>query len=448
MTIQFPTALQLGEAIARGESDPVELTEQALGQAEQQPTVFITVLHDRARRDAEHAQWRRDHGCRLGPLDGVPLAWKDLFDVVGEVTTAGGRVFNQPASRDAEMLRHAGQAGLVCLGKTNLTELAFSGLGMNPHYGTPNATPGNGPQRVPGGSSSGSAVAVATGLVAAATGTDTAGSLRIPAAFNGLVSYRPSTGQHSVRGVMPLGRSLDTPGVIAQTLDDCLAIDDALRGEVVEPLSPLAEGELTVLLDEQALDDPAISEPVRAATLAYADRLTAMGIRVSRRSVSAVERCHQLIAKYGWLGGYEALAEYRLLLEQVPAERFDPRVRDRILAFAQRSPADVVMLYRERLSLQQLLARQLGSALLLTPTVAQTAPLLAPLLSDDEAYRTANTACLKLSMVASLLDSPAITLPAGCDSQGQFIGVQLMGLVGQDQQVKRAALACSGYVCA
>ncbi|MEX0623644.1 amidase family protein [Saccharospirillum sp.] len=436
------TALQLGGAIGRGEVDPIELTEQALNLAEQHPDVYLKVLHDRARREAEQARWRRDHGCRLGPLDGVPMAWKDLFDIAGAVSTAGGRVFRQAATQDAEMVRRAGQAGLISIGKTNLTELAFSGLGMNPHYGTPDATPAAGERRVPGGSSSGSAVAVAKGLVPVAAGTDTAGSLRIPAAFNGLVSYRPTTGHHSVRGVVPLGRSLDTPGVIAQTLEDCLAVDDALRGEPDERRHALAKDQVTVVLDEQALEDVSLEQAVREATLAYADQLQAKGIRVLRRAVPVVEQCHQLTARCGWLGGFEALAEYRELLGRVPSDQFDPRVRDRILAFEQRSPADVVSLYRERVILQRELAEQLGSALLLSPTVAQTAPLLAPLLQDDDAYRAANTACLRLSMVASLLDSPAITLPAGRDAQGQNVGIQLMGLTGQDDYLKRAVLAC------
>ncbi|WP_394169865.1 amidase family protein [Saccharospirillum alexandrii] len=442
MSIQFPTALQLGEAIAQGEVSPVELAEQALQQADQYPAIYLKVLHDRARREAEQSAWRQAHRCRLGPLDGVPIAWKDLFDVAGEVTTAGGRVFSEPASRDADVVHRAGQAGLVSIGKTNLTELAFSGLGMNPHYGTPDATPGSGEPRVPGGSSSGSAVAVAMGLVPVAAGTDTAGSLRIPAAFNGLVSYRPTTGQHSTRGVVPLGRSLDTPGVIARTLDDCLATDDAFRGQVTEPRQPLSSDQVTVVLDEQALDDDGLEDAVRMAARKYADQLESMGIRVVRKAVPVVSQCHQLTARFGWLGGFEALAEYKELLEQVPADRFDPRVRDRILAFEQRSPADVVCLYRERRALQQALKEQLGSAVLLSPTVAQTAPILAPLVQDDEAYRAANTACLRLSMVASLLDSPAITVPAGVDTLGQHIGVQLMGLAGQDEHLKRVVLAC------
>lgn len=442
MPHQYPTALQLGQSIALGELNPVELAEQALSQADQNPKIYLNVLHDRARREAEQSAWRQAHNCRLGPLDGVPIAWKDLFDTAAEVTTAGGRVFSEPASGDADLVRRAGQGGMVSIGKTNLTELAFSGLGMNPHYGTPDATPGEGGRRVPGGSSSGSAVAVAKGLVPVATGTDTAGSLRIPAAFNGLVSYRPTTGHHSVRGVVPLGRSLDTPGVIARTLEDCLAVDDLLRAEPIGIRTGLIKDQVTVVLDEQALDDEALENAVREATLQYADQLHAKGIRVVRRPVPAVEQCHGLTAKYGWLGGFEALTEYRGLLASVSPDRFDPRVRDRILAFEQRSPADVVTLYRERVRLQHELAEQLGSALLLSPTVAQTAPLLDPLLHDDDAYRSANTACLRLSMVASLLDSPAITLPAGCDPHGQHIGIQLMGLAGQDEHLKRAVLAC------
>ena len=434
-----PTLQQLSDRLAKGETDPVTLVEEALSRAQQSEAVFTHLLPERARFEATQSLARQKAGVRLGPLDGIPIAWKDVFDVRGQITAAGAKVFTQPASEDAESLKRAGQAGTIPIGKTNMTELAFSGLGLNPHYGTPHHTPGNGPARVPGGSSSGSAIAVAKGIVAAATGSDTAGSLRIPAAFNGLYSYRPSVGRLPMAGVRPLARTLDTIGAIAQTLEDCLQLTEAMRSGRTHLPTPQSRDTLTLILDEAALDQPLISEAVRNRTLEVAQQLQANGIRLIRRPVQAARDVLTLIDQYGWLGGYEALAEYSPLLHTHPADAFDPRVRNRILAVANLSPERVVILYRERQRLQHELAAQLEGAFLLSPTVAHAAPELAPLQENDDLYAKTNLATLKLTMVASFLDSPAVVFPAGTDSDGQHLSVQLSAPNWQDDLLLRAA---------
>ena len=438
------SALAIGEAIQRGELDPVALTRHCLAQAEDSDGVFITLTPDRALAEAEAAAQRQRLGIPLGPLDGVPLAWKDLFDITGTATTAGSRVLAKaPADRDAEAVRHASGAGMVCIGKTNMTELAYSGLGLNPHYGTPHHTPGEGPARVPGGSSSGSAVAVAKGLVPAAIGTDTAGSLRVPAAFNGLVSYRPSRDRHTRKGVTPLARSLDTIGVMATTLEDCMAIDDAMRGHRVTTRGPADPGRTVIVLDTTCLDDPALEEGVRQNLVASAERLAEAGFHLIRRELSSVTDTLACIQRYGWLGAAEAYTEYRALLDSEAAAALDPLVRQRLLAARQMTPDSIVTLYRQRQALMATLRHELAGGILLTPTVAQTAPLLAPLEEDPDNFARVNLATLRLSMVSSLLDAPAIALPSGVDDHQQHTSIQLSAPCGEDEALLRAALSAS-----
>ncbi|MBT2786483.1 MULTISPECIES: amidase family protein [unclassified Halomonas] len=441
------TALAIGEAIKHGKLDPVMLTRQCLAAAKDSDAVFISLTPERAMLEAEAAARRQEHGASLGPLDGVPIAWKDLFDVAGVATTAGGRVLGEePAKIDATAVRHATAAGMVCLGKTNLTELAYSGLGLNPHYGTPHHTPGTGETRVPGGSSSGSAVAVAKGIVPAAIGTDTAGSLRVPAAFNGLTAYRPSQARHSRQGVTPLAHSLDTIGVIATSLEDCLAIDDAMRGEEVTTREAADPERTVIVLDTAYLDDERIEEGVRQNLERSAEQLVNAGFHLVRRKLASVSGTLNLIQQHGWLGAAEAYTEYRQLLESDAAEAMDPRVRQRLLSAQKMAPNSIVTLYRQRRALQAQLRQELAEATLLSPTVAHVAPFLAPLEDNPERFAEVNLATLRLSMVASLLDAPAVALPSGLDENQQHTSIQLTAPCGEDEALMRVALAASYHL--
>lgn len=459
MPAQPFTALAIGEAIRRGELDPVALTRQCLTRATDSDAVFISLTEQRALVEAEACAERQRSGTLRGPLDGVPLAWKDLFDIAGTATTAGGKVLGKtPAERDAEAVHHTAGAGMVCIGKTNLTEIAYSGLGLNPHYGTPHHTPpptssehesrSENPPRAPGGSSSGSAVAVAQGIVPAAIGTDTAGSLRVPAAFNGLVSYRPSQARHSRLGVTPLADSLDTIGVIASTLEDCLAIDDTMRGSAPLVRAAAVPEQSVIVLDASCLDDPRVSRAVGDNLEACASRLKDAGFRIVRRRVASVADTLEAITRHGWLGAAEAYTEYRALLEGPDAEAMDPRVRKRLEAARQMPPDSVVSLYRLRQALKTRLREELAGATLLTPTVAHVAPLLAPLEADPEHFAEVNLATLRLSMVASLLDSPAVALPSGRDDDRQHTSLQLSGPCGEDEALLRVALGASSALTA
>jgi aspartyl-tRNA(Asn)/glutamyl-tRNA(Gln) amidotransferase subunit A len=401
---------------------------------------FITLTPERARAEAAESARRHEAGAPLGPLDGRPIAIKDLFDVAGTTTTAGAafRRDHPPATEDAPAVAHLAAAGLVCVGKTNLSELAYSGLGLNPHFGTPR-NPYD-PERVPGGSSSGSAVAVATGAVDLAVGTDTSGSIRIPAALCGIVGFRPTSARVDARGVFPLAPTLDSVGPLTRTVADAIALDQALRGAPATPLVPAALGALTLVLPEGELFDDA--EPdVRDRVLAAADALAAAGASVQRRRVPALDEAQALMDARGTLVVFEARALHEALLASPDAALLDRRVRARLGQATTMTRDDYEALLAARSRLQRVLADDLGDALLLFPTVRHTAPAIAPLEADDAEFVRVNLRTLRSTMLGSYLDLPGVSLPAGVGDDGLPVGLLLSAPAGEDDRLLAAALA-------
>src|SRR6056297_1563870 len=228
----WASAGELGRGIGAGEIDAEALTDTYLSAIKAHPDrdrIYTTVTETRARAEAAAAARRARAGQRFGPLDGVPISWKDLFDSAGTATEAGSKLLEgRVPEQDAEVLRAATMAGLVCLGKTHMSELAFSGLGLNPMTATPPNV--NDPAAVPGGSSSGAAASVAMGLAACGIGSDTGGSVRIPAAWNDLVGLKTSFGRLPNEGVLPLCEKFDTVGPLARSVEDCALVLAALEG--------------------------------------------------------------------------------------------------------------------------------------------------------------------------------------------------------------------------
>lgn len=430
-------ATSMAEDFASGRSDPVQALEQALAKASQVPAVFISLTAERARREAEASAARWRAGQPLSVFDGVPMAWKDLFDVAGSVTTAGAAYRrNAPAALlDAPVVGLLCRAGMVSVGKTNLSELAYSGLGLNPHFGTPHAPHGTGEPRIPGGSSSGSAVAVAAGIVPIAMGTDTAGSIRIPSAFNGLVGYRSSSRRYSRDGVFPLSHTLDSLGPLARSVRDVLAIDDLLHGRTQTHTARSLKGQRFVLAQQDA--EPA----VRNNLLRAVEQLKAQGARVEEHECTTFQATLDLIKHHGWLGSFEAFALHEALLDSADAEQLDPRVRRRLEAARALPASQLLHLVDARRRLQQQLVDDLDGAILITPTVAHVAPSLAPLEADDALFVNTNLATLRLTMPGSLLDMPGVTLPSGHDAQCLPTGLLLSAPTGEDARLLRAALA-------
>lgn len=433
-------ATSMAEDFASGRSDPVQALEQALEKASRVPSVFISLTPERARREAEAAAARWRAGQPLSVFDGVPLAWKDLFDVAGSITTAGAayRRHAPVALLDAPTVGLLCRAGMVSVGKTNLSELAYSGLGLNPHFGTPHNPHGTDQPRIPGGSSSGSAVAVAAGIVPIAMGTDTAGSIRIPSAFNGLVGYRSSSRRYSRDGVFPLAHSLDSFGPISRSVRDALAVDDVLQGRnhTQAHVARNPRGQRFVLAQQQDVE-PA----VRNNLLRAVEQLKAHGALVQERECAAFQATLELIKHHGWLGAFEAFALHEALLDSRDADQLDPRVRRRLEAARSLPASQLIHLTDARRRLQQQLIDDLDGAILITPTVAHVAPALAALEANDDLFVTTNLATLRLTMPGSLLDMPGVTLPSGRDAQGLPTGLLLSAPTGEDARLLRAALS-------
>lgn len=406
-----PTALtliELARAYRTGELRAAAVTEAYLEKLEPGP-VYRLVTAERAREQAARADTLFSQGRDRGPLQGVPLALKDLMDTKDDVTAAGTRVFldNPPAAQDCPAAARLDAAGAVFLGKTNMTELAFSGLGLNPHFGTPeNACD---PSLVPGGSSSGAAVAVATGLACVAVGSDTGGSVRIPAAFNGLVGLKTTDGTIPTDGCVALSTTLDTLGPMARTTGDAWHLWCALAEETPAPFPQGDVNGLRLLIPTTVVQEGLDAE-VAAAFQGACDALRARGATLETRAVPVLSELNGLYGRFGSFAALEALALYEDLLER-EGERFDPRVASRILQGRSRSAADYIRLGFERKRLQHAFWKACESFdAVLAPTVAILPPKLNDL-ATDEAYVTANAAVLRNTALFNLLGVPAVSVP-------------------------------------
>jgi aspartyl-tRNA(Asn)/glutamyl-tRNA(Gln) amidotransferase subunit A len=424
-----------------GRRTPLEACQDTLERAASPAAegAFVSLRPEEALAEAAASSARWAAGRPRGPLDGVPVAWKDLFDLAGTVTTGGSAIRRDaaPAEADAPVVANLKRAGTVSVGKTNLSELAYSGLGLNPHFGT--ARNPFDPERVPGGSSSGSAVAVAAGVVPCAIGTDTSGSLRIPASFCGLVGYRPTSWRVDRTGVMALAPSLDTVGPLTTTVADAMLVDAALRGEGLDgpTASRAADASTVTLIVPEGELTEAVEPAVAAVFDAHLERLAAAGAKVERRPVPVLDAAFAALDEHGTLVGAEAAIEHAELLASEDAERLDPRVRRRLVA-GRLDPAAYRALLLARPALEGRLTADLGKALLAFPTVRHQAPTLVALARDDT-YFEMNAKTLRSTMVASYLDLPSLSLPCGTDEDGLPVGLHLSALTGRDAALFRDA---------
>ena len=430
-------AAEVGRLIARGRLDPVEAAEFFLDRIERDrdnPS-FILVTRERALKEAAASCARHREGRAAGPLDGVPIAWKDLVDMAGERTTAGSALFadSPPKEHDAPIVANLAAAGMVALGKTNLSEFAFSALGLNPHFGTPRNPRDPATPRVTGGSSSGAAVAVAGGLAPCAIGSDTGGSIRAPASFCGIVGFKTTEGRIDKQGVFPLSRTLDTIGPMAHTVEDCVLIDMALRGQSSTSVRPInLAGVEFVVPDKSGIDDV---QPAVAANLETTmKRLAAAGAKVRSAPVPSIGAMRTLVAGYGSLVAIEAYAEHRAIFDSADAKRMDRRVVTRALG-GRISGHDVINLQRSRERLIAAMTEELKGALLVLPATPMTAPAIGPLERDDELFRVTNLRAIHYTFLGNLLRMCGLALPSGADTAGLPTGVQFLAPGGDDERL-------------
>lgn len=371
--------------------------------------IFTRVYADTARAAARAADERAASGLSLGPLDGRIVAVKDLFDVAGEPTTAGSALLRDatPATADAPVVRRLRAGGAVIIGKTNMTEFAFSGVGLNPHYGTP----GNAHDvlRIPGGSSSGAGVSVARGMAEIAIGSDTGGSIRIPSALNGLVGFKPTLSRVPREGAYPLSFTLDCLGPLARSVADALAADSVLAGIDHVPLEARSVRGLRLgvprgLLFTQV--EPEVSAAFEQAVAALAEA----GARVSDESLDTLLAAPFHLQEKGTLIAAEAAHIHRDAVVQRP-DAYDPIVLGRIRRGQTLDAATYVGIQQARKALLGELDRALADFdALVLPTVAFLAPLIADVQEEADFMRV-NALVLRNTSVFNFYDLPALSLP-------------------------------------
>jgi aspartyl-tRNA(Asn)/glutamyl-tRNA(Gln) amidotransferase subunit A len=377
----------------------------------------------------------RQAGAEPSAYAGIPVSVKDLFDVRGQVTRAGSRVLDgPPAERDATAVERWKRAGLVVIGRTNMTEFAFSGLGINPHYGTPANPWERERRRIPGGSSSGAAVSITDGMAHGALGTDTGGSCRIPAALCGLVGFKPTQSRVPRDGLVPLSPTLDAVGVMGRSVGCCAVLDALLRDE--KPEAPHALDRPPRLAVTRNYFFAEVDSCVGAIFERAAERLRADGAEVVDVEVPELDTVPSMNARGGFPAA-ESYAWHRDLIAE-HAEKYDPRVLVRIRRGERLTARDLLVLRRRRATLIEAAQRRVeGFDAIICPTVPIVAPPLADLDEDDE-YTRINLLTLRNPTVINLIDGCAASVPM--HQQGEPpAGLMVSGLAGEDAAVLRIA---------
>lgn len=421
------TAAELARRYRDGSLDPVTVTEAYLAAIEAHPEggkVYRVVTAQRALKQARAAKRRFDEGLRVSPMQGVPIAIKDLVGTAGDVTAAGSRVLGErPAEvEDAPVAARLDAAGAVFLGKTNMTELAYSGIGANPHYGTPGCALD--PSRIPGGSSSGSGVAVASQLAAVAVASDTGGSVRIPAAVNGIVGLKVTDGRIPTDGCAALSTTLDTIGPLARTAEDAWALYLAMTAEPHRPLAQ-APARLTLLAPTTLLTDDLDDATLTGFEQGLA-RLEALGHHVRREPLPILMEAPAAYSRFGSFASHEVWALYQDLFESRRHD-FDPHVADRVYLYANRPSSDYIRLNYARADFQRRFWPSLsGVDAVVGPTIPHVPVRIAEVLTDDEAYHRENNRILRNTAPFNVLGSPAVSVPVATTVDGLSIALMIV----------------------
>lgn len=443
------TAKQLAQDLRSGRRDPLDLVAEVYDRIDSygDAALFIRLTRSRAEAEARASRERLRAGLPVSCLDGVPLAWKDLFDLKGSVTTAGSAVLRDapPAAQDAALVHAGMRAGLVTVGAVNMTEFAFSGIGINPHYGTPRNPCDPVVHRSPGGSSSGSGAVVAADIVPLSIGTDTGGSVRIPAAFNGVVGYKTSTLHHPMDGVFPLSRTFDTLGPLARTVEDCVLADAVLRGKADSDLQAADPSSLDFVVADGVMLE-GLDAGVAAAFEASLARIAATRARVRRLALPELREAVEVMARFAPLSAVEAMDTHGARIAGSEAERMDPRVVRRIRMGEKMTAVDLIRLLDARRRLIAATVDRLGDAILLCPTTPGVAMPIAPLEADMELFFHHNFRTLRNTSLGNFLDWCGLSVPNGADADGMPTGLLLNAAHGRDRALLAAGLALEAAI--
>ena len=443
------TIVELSHLLARQKVTSRQLVEQSLAairDPDGEGARTFLLVHDRdALAVADRVDAQRRGGSTLPALAGIPLSIKDLFDEAGVVTLGGSTVLvgAPPATRDSTVVDRLRKAGAVIVGRTNLVEFAYSGLGINPHYGTPKNAFDRITGRVPGGSTSGGAISVTDGMVAGAIGTDTGGSIRIPAALNGLVGFKPTARRVPLDGVLPLSFTLDSAGPIARSVADCALLDQVLAAETNGVPAPARLRGLRLAVPGTVFQDD-LSPAVARAFAGALERLSVAGVTLI--DLPMAEFAHAAaVSPRGALASAEAFAVHRQWMKD-GADKYDPRVIARIRAGETITAAS----YIELLQLRQRFVRTINAAAsgydaMLMPTTPDTAPTIADAGKDDETYFRLNGRMLRNTAIVNLFDGCALSVP--CHDPGTApVGMMIAGTHDTDRRILAIGLAVEDVV--
>lgn len=434
---------ELSQLLRRRDVSPVELASQVLDRIDehdQHHHAFARVTRERALAEAAQAERELAAGVVRGPLHGIPYAVKDLFDVEGEATGAGTHLLaGNLAAHDSSVVRRLNQAGMVLIGKTHTVQFAYGGVGINHDTGTPRNPWRTDEPYVPGGSSSGSAVAVAAGLVPVAIGTDTSGSVRVPASLCGVTGLKTSVGRVSRAGVYPLSATLDSVGPLARSVDDCAFVYEAIQG--ADGADPSTVGQVAhdgrsriadgvgglrvALIETMFFDDldPAIDAAVRAA----ADVLANLGAEVT--SIEAPEVDEVMggtdAAYRAWTVATEACVVNRRFLEE-SFDALDPVVAERMRRGFELSAVEFLESYeawrRLRVSFEQ---RTAGVDAFVMPSTMLAARPVAEVDASPATYARFNAEYLRNTSIGNRLEWCGLSVPCGLTPDGLPIGLMI-----------------------
>lgn len=433
----------LTSALAEGRETSTRLVREALERIEEPAgegaRTFLKLYKESALASAAAWDALRASSMPMPPFAGIPISIKDLFDVKGESTTAGSKVLAHapPAASTAPAVARLCEAGFVVLGKTNMSEFAFSGLGLNPHFGTPASPFDRATRRVSGGSSSGAAVSVADGMAYAGIGSDTGGSCRIPAAMCGITGYKPTASSVPCRGVFPLSTSLDSVGSIANSVECCRLVHGVMSGERLKKVELSAKGLRLAVPQSIVLDD--LDTATASAFERVLSKLSDAGVVICKISLSVFESATAIGAKGGFPAA-EAYARHRSILAE-KSDMYDPRVRKRILRGELQSSADYIDILELRARFISEAEREIAPFdAIVMPTVPIVPPSAALLETCDEEFTRTNLLVLRNPTMINLMDGCSISIPMTIGDEPPA-GLMLSARGGQDAHLFDVAQA-------
>lgn len=437
------TVAQLSAALESGKTTSRALVEEALGRIAERggegSRAFLKVYAESARVHAERSDRLRKRGVRRSPVDGLPVSLKDLFDVAGDVTRAGSKILAgaAPAQRDAAAVARLRAAGAVFVGRTNMVEFAFGGVGLNPHYGTPKSPYERKTGHVPGGSSSGAAVSVADEMCVMALGSDTRGSVRVPAAACGVVGFKPTARRVPREGAFPLSFTLDSVGPLARSVACCAVYDAVLSGEIADPL-PAFEAKGLRLLVPACSPLAELDDAVAKAFDGALRRLAGAGALIREAPVAAFDRQSEYF-KAGGYAGAEAYHIHRPYLSRL--QEYDPRVGKRVVLGKDISAADYLALADLRSAyVREVTAVAAPWDAIVMPTMPCAPPSIAAASASDEDYFRWNLRMLRNCGLVNFLDGCAVSLP--CHERGAApVGFMVCGVAQADRHILGVAAA-------